>query len=414
MRPTIHILPLYIGVLKYFERLLPYFEKKYAVSFVLLTREDGDGPVKKEQEMARYCEEKGYSYFILNEGMRKTPIRIPFFTPIKKRYEHRNACRKFLNSHRPVKVITSKARNPHHTFLREAERLGVETIILQWSFGGVMDKSIYNKPSASAGLFQKLYSRTLEKCAVAIDTARGDVEYDTTAVIPRKIGLIDELQDVKRYADSYNPQSISIVGSADIQIAYDLKNHAESDILFKKNLYHKYSLDPRKATILVIPFRFHSHWYNSGMREKEQSDHWLGIVKNIKAVYRQEELNLVIKIHPSDQERIYAPLRAEGIHVLKNAFLEEVLAITDLCITDPFTTANYMVLGSNVHAIFINFSTLKLETGMPYYHILRTVNDREEFIEMVRRFKQGALEKQYDNSSVEMRSIEKIVSFLGQ
>ena len=93
-KQKIFFIPTYIAPLKHYERLIPYLEDKYDVGF-LIVRPDSS----RRQEMIKYCKENEYIYYVIDKGIAKDDkTRIPFFTPIKKRYEHSIACQNFLNT----------------------------------------------------------------------------------------------------------------------------------------------------------------------------------------------------------------------------------------------------------------------------------------------------------------------------
>ena len=87
--------------------------------------------------------------------------------------------------------------------------------------------------------------------------------------------------------------------------------------------------------------------------------------------------------------------------------------MSDLCVTDPWTSANYIILASNTPAVFVNFSRMKLlNEGMKYFNIKYIVTQKETLLDKVKQFKDNRLPYQYDNSRIDTKSIDKIIKFI--
>jgi len=123
-KPKIYFVPQYIGPLKHFERFFPYLKEKYDIGILLISGDDD-----RRKELIEYCNKEKYPYYIIEKGLKgSSKFHIPFFTPIKDRYDHSVACRSFLKTARPVKIIATKSKYPYDTIFKEANRINIDTI----------------------------------------------------------------------------------------------------------------------------------------------------------------------------------------------------------------------------------------------------------------------------------------------
>src|SRR3989338_3086580 len=128
MKPKLIFSPIpYIASLRHFERFIPYLKEKYDVSFLFIS---GSNPRLKEA--LEYCKKKNYTFHVINPNPAEDKkFHIPFVTPLYNRYAHSVACRNFLNEVSPAAIIETKETPRHDTILKEANRKGIETIVMQ-------------------------------------------------------------------------------------------------------------------------------------------------------------------------------------------------------------------------------------------------------------------------------------------
>jgi len=88
--------------------------------------------------------------------------------------------------------------------------------------------------------------------------------------------------------------------------------------------------------------------------------------------------------------------------------------LSDLYISHPGTTANFTACAGGVPAIFFNFTPLDFldEFGKKFYGIKNIAKNMEDFQSLLRQFKEGKLLPQYSPYDVDMKAVEKTVSFI--
>ena len=162
-KPKLFLVPAYIGPLKYYAKLIPRLTPNYRVEFLLVRPPD-----LRRQQMEKYLKDSNRPFFIIDNGLKPARgIYLPFLTPALKRLAHLWACRRFLTSQRPVKLILDKNLPPHRVLLKEANRLGIDTLMLQWAYGGNRTVSKLNFRSVS--WWRKFYYRLMDNLYWLID-----------------------------------------------------------------------------------------------------------------------------------------------------------------------------------------------------------------------------------------------------
>jgi len=187
--------------------------------------------------------------------------------------------------------------------------------------------------------------------------------------------------------------------------------------VFKKELLRKYELSPHKLKILLIVCRYFPHKKDDyGMTPEEHIAHYFNIFKVIRSVFNVSEADLLLKLHPAEENVYESYKRQFGVKIYGDITrTEELVCLSDLYIASPSTNVNYMALGSSVPAIFMNFSTSVKSPNecLEVFSIKSTANDTEEFVRKLRQFKNGGLPKQYDNNRIDLKSLDNIVRFIG-
>lgn len=414
-KPKLFFIIQYIGTLKYYVRLMPYLQNKYDVNFLVITRKE-----KHHTEVIDYCKKMQYPFYSIREGLENYAIpkgffdknvkfRIPFYTLLRKRYLHSEKCREFLLSTRPAKLITSTVKFPHDAILKEANKLGIETIFLQWAFSAHRYFGKDNeKRSKKVNIIKIVHLQILRVLCALLDFRFKESKYALTIAVPQKIGVFDEEEGVER-ARFFDSRTIKVVGTIDYQLAHELKRRINVNALFRKKLLEKYGLEEGRLNIVVIIFRF----YMTGhMTRQEHVAHYYNVFKAIRSIFSVNEANILLKMHPSE-DRLYESYIELGVKLYHDeSRVDELVCLSDLYIADPATSANYLALGSNTPALFLNLSTAPINNCAPSFKIKHVATNEQEFLTMLQSFKNGTLEKQYDNEGIDTKSIHKVVEFI--
>jgi len=431
-KPKIYFLPHYIAPLKYVERLIPYLRDTYDVGFLIIER---DSPSRRA--LLKYCDDRQYEYYVIGKGFRvwgngmtdDGKIHIPFYTPLKERYEYSKACKKFFETVKPVKLIAVKTWYQHNMVLKEANRKGIETVLLFWTgplqqiafrFNGAHTR-VYKRTIVGwvKAILKKTYRPILTGvCRVAdvLDVSSKESRFSQTQAILRRVGIFDEYEKRMGRVNRYNPRTVSVVGSLDFQIVHELKQRVVSEKPFREALLNGYGLSDRKPKIVVIIYRFYllPPIEEDRMSIPQHIAHYYDVFKTIREVFSEEEADIILKMHPGER-MIYDSYKDLGVKIYHDeSRTDELVCLADLYIADPASSVNNMVLASDTPAIFINFSKLQfLNNLMEYFHIKYMTTEKKDFVEKLKQFKEGTLEKQYDNSHIAIRSVENVLRFIG-
>ena len=409
MRPKLYFVPTYIGPLKYFERLIPRLRDTYDVGFLFI------GPVSERQrEAAKYCKEKKYPFWVINEGFQKeTRTYLPIFSLLVSRYRHSRACQQFLKTQKPKKIVSTKATYVHDTILKEANRMNIETIVLQWASAGPRRAGFREERKKT---FRHTVSLFLyDFFSRIIDIFYIESRFGLTPAVPKKIGVFDEEEGSNGIGKYYDPEIVHVVGTIDFQEISELKQKTETDYSFRKKMLNRYGLNENKIKILVILYRFYLHDDAYKMAVEKYLEYYRQIFKTIRNVFPLEDAEIILKMHPGEK-RIYESYKDLGVKIYHDeSRTDELLCLSDLYIADPSTSVNYMLLASGIPAIFVNFSKLThLNNLMKYFGIKKTIIKNDEFVESLKLFKKGMLEKQYDSDLVDTCSLDNTIRLINQ
>ena len=404
-KPKIYFIPSYIGSLKYYARILPFLQDKYDVRFLLLKKRE------TREDLIEYCKKKNFHLEILGDMAKG--FRIPFLSPIIKRYKFIKKYREFLAEKQPVKIIYLWNMGQISNFIREANRMGIETMLLQISFFGGSYKDfnkIKNGITSLDSFIYRWYHSVLSFFYRFLDPIFLGLNYITLSEEPKKVGA-GGVESAKDMAKTFISSKIHNVGMVDFQVVGDLQKQINSNSGFKEKLAKKHNINLNKLNILFLT----QHFFLAVklVTDKELAEFFYKRFKNVRSIFSSQEADVLFKLHPGEKNR-YQACEEDGAKIYNDEFLtEELVCLSDLCILDQWTGANCIVLASNKPAIFINLPPMQSsKASLEYYHIKRTVDDEKEFLEALKQFKQGGLEKQYDNSYIDTKSIEKIVSFI--
>jgi len=331
MRPLVFLVPVYIGSLKYYAKILPHLAKFYDVKFLIVRRDD-----ERRAQMVTHCKEKGYPYIILDAGLSSSRFPIPFFSPVFKHTRHILACRKILSEHKPIKIVATRAVRPNRVLLGEAMRVGIGTIILQWAMTG--EKHLYTDRKSQESFYRRGYYSLISFLLQLSELALGHKTVSRIEDAVDKVGLIDEIAfDI--YPDKYgfSKEKCEIVGMADFQMVNELKKKIDSDSEFRKALLQKYTLDNGRKNIVVLAWHYHKK-KSSGIPLDEHLAYYRYIFETLRKIFPESEANLLFKLHPSDKRELYDDFKALRVKVFADeSSTEELICLSDLCISDPWT-----------------------------------------------------------------------------
>ena len=86
MKKTLGFIIIYIGELKYYERLFSRIEDEFNIHLVFIRPDD-----ERRKKVIAYAKENGYNFTIINYdlgGMSEKGINIPFLSHLVKYYKH--------------------------------------------------------------------------------------------------------------------------------------------------------------------------------------------------------------------------------------------------------------------------------------------------------------------------------------
>lgn len=349
----------------------------------------------------------------------KTKTHIPIISILRKRYAHSKKCREFLKRTAPAKLITASIKFPCDTIVKEANALGIETIFLQWVFPANHYIFPHYTPKRQRGtsLAVSPYSFFLLLSCAVLDFRFKESRYAQTWAVPKKIVVFNEMYKKLKSKD-FDPQTIHIAPTIDFQFVHELKQKIRSDSIFRDNLLAKYGLNKNKVKIVVVLFRFYALKLKdtSGktfMTNEEHVAHYYNVCKLIRRIFPVHEADILLKMHPSERN-LYESYKGLGVTLYHDeSQTDELICLSDLYISDPTTNVNNMAIASGIPAIFINLSPFRmLENCMHFYGIKHTVIGEQEFLSMLQQFKDGILEKQYDNSHVDINSVDTLINVI--
>lgn len=412
----LYLLPVYIGSLKYYEKLLPYLNDRHDVRFLILRPDD-----IRRRGMLSYCEARGLNFEILDAGLSRGSVRMPFVSAIIKRVAHQKACRKLFNNAPKAKLVAVKATAGFKILFREANRRGIETIVLQ---SALTPPPNFYRPDvlhARPDFLHSVYYRLLSVVFFIADVLANRFKYPFISANPKKVGVIGP-EGIKIFQTrfGFDPSTITVVGNAEFQRVAELREKALRDNAYRESLLKKYGLNQNKKKILIMSvwYEHHgavrpAHLYSKEEIER-QVEHYKRIIEIIRSVCNADEYEILFKLHPSEKNIYESYASMSVLFFGDDSISEELLVLSDLYVADPCTSANYMVVASGIPAIFDNTEAIPaLNKCSIFYPITRITTTLHEFKEMMEAFKNNELELGYDPSVVNKRSIDQIVEFIG-
>ncbi len=317
-KQKIVFMPHYIAPLKHFERILPYFNGQYDFCFLIIDEDNA-----RRSSLIKYCNEKHYEFYVIGRGFQVRGrglthdggMHTPFLSPLLERYRYSRECHFFLEIVKPAKVISVIRWYRHNMVMKEANRLGIETILLFWT--GPLQQIAYaghgactriNKSGRAERVkraLRKTYATLIDlemRAADFFDFFSQESRYRLTYAQPKKIGIFDEYEKKMGRLRMYNPEAVTVVGSPDFQILHELKKQIDSDRVFRESLLQKYKLTEKCLKIFVIVYRFYAlpPLKKDQMSIVEQVAHYYDVFKNIREVFSETEADVILKMHPGE------------------------------------------------------------------------------------------------------------------
>ena len=412
----LYFVPMSISGLAYYERLIPYLGDAYAVGFLLIGYEDA--PLR---HMVEYCQQKNYVFYTINLGLKKdTGMRIPLFSPLKKMLAHKKECQRFFGVVRPAKLVFNKTTEPYGVMAHEANCYGVETIILQCALMAFKPLHISSRRLPQVPLVARMHYFIVQQIYTAIVFLHGSGGLRANrAITPKKLGMIDEAS-MRQVINEFDPvpEKVRIVGTLEMQEAYDLRKRVLRDASFRESLQKKYTINTQKTTIVVLGFRLTRAISGDGKRRLSEKDHvayFRNIFADIWHVFPKEEVNILFKMHPGDgNAHVYESYKFLGVSIYGDATrTDELVSVSELCIIDPWTAANYLISASGIPTICVDFAPVQGRVvPKEDFNIKEIVSTRDRFQKMLKNFKEGMLVRQYNNDDIDVRSADKIINLI--
>ncbi len=411
MKQKIFFVINYIGPLKYYEKLFPYLEREYDLGFLFLCPN-----IKYLPIMEDYCKKKGYTYCVIES--KRDSFSIPIYSPLQKASIFVKNCRKFLYDERPKKIVSMHNYKFFFSLalFYEANKLNIETIVLQWGFNPLGNKGIRqsakNIKPIKVSLLSKIYFYIVNTVGRFIGIYKEELSMGSEMSSAKKVGVIDCFSKDSYINLGYKKNSISIVGHADSQLVVELRKKLDSSKEFKQNLLNKYNIREGKKNILMASTMLNRKDIRI-LDDFGQDLYYNAVFKTLRDILPASEYNILFKLHPSEQD-IYNISRSNDIMILDDsAEIIDLMSIADLYIAHPNTTVNYMSLALKVPSIFINFSGyVFFDLVKDFYGIKQVVKDHDVLKRLLDDYKNNKLEPQFNKSEVVVDSVDRIVNFI--
>lgn len=410
MKKNIYFVPVYLGMLKYYEKLIPYLSDKYNIGFLFLGNKAEFNDI-----MISYCVNKKYKYYILNYKF-KGLKNIPIYKPLLNNYLYIKKCREVLFDINVDKIIFPENTSLKRRLLvREANKIGVETIVLQWALNFVESNDIVSKNRLAKSFkknnfLKRIYINLVVFLNFLFNFDRPKSPYLFKQQNVKKIGVIDK-KSIKVFAfHKYDINKIDIVGHIDNYLINVLKNRLSNKIFFEY-LLAKNELSKNKKRVLVISTSF-NHKDIRILSNEAQDDYYYKLFITIKKILGKD-YEILFKLHPSEPD-IYNNCRQLGVKIYgENTQTEELVCLSDLYIAHPQSTVNYMAQAIDKPSIFINIIGLDIyETAKNYFNIISTIKTIDDFSNVLTNFRENKFIKQYNNYEINVNSIDNILKLI--
>ena len=346
---------------------------------------------------------------------------LPFYKIIKSYKHHAEEITKFLNMEKPSSIIATNDRGFYMGyFLEEAGKRGVDTGVLQWALyypGQQM------RPFRGVRFWRRFAYKWFKPIYVGIRdfivnlVFHGSSRWTKGIIgggVAKKMGVINELAKKILVKSGVPEKKITVVGYMDFHASRLAKKELDADKKKRAGLFEKYSINPNKKNIIYYSTPFNRK-DTAILTDKKQ--HWLTdtIIKTIRETCEETTHDILFKPHPSEKISAYDWLKQYEVKFMNPlADNNELIALADLYIAGVSTT-NFIPLSMNKDAIFVNLAHLpQVESAKEYFGVKKFVETREEFRDLLDKFKNGNLEKQYASGRniITEDSLNKILAWI--
>ncbi len=391
--------PHYIGSLKYFEKLIPYLKDKYEIAFLFT-------PKARQNllpEMISYCQEKNYSYYLIEKYQANKLFKIiPFYYPIRQTIDYKKQVGRLLTD-KTIKKIISVFDTDFYSYhlLKTANKKEIETMVLQWSLT-IPGKFKKRKPGLGRKIYFGLVNLILKPIIGTMPTGLGKLAGGSS----QKFGVINQKAWQMFKELGIPKKKMAIVGYLDFALA---QQSFDKQALAQK---HQVNLDKKNIVIFSTPFNTKDIVLFS---DSQQLDYFKKIILGIRQVFSPAEANILLKIHPAENIELYQPLKKLGVKLFgKQTNNFELTALSDLYLCHHSTT-NFIPMAMNKQAIFLNLiQSPYIERTKAYNGIKKFISSQDEFKNLLADFKNNSLPLQYspDPSIITPDSLQKILAWI--
>lgn len=369
----------------------------------------------EDRGMVDYCREKDIPFEDYFVHIR--PGRIPFISHIRAEYRTLAAGDRFLEEYQPAVLVSEPTVSQQvRSLFAKAQERGIHTLALQWAQESDLTRgvtlSLRNKiqklrgqhGSVLRGVLREGYFKALSYILRMLFRHHIHTHVE-------RLGVVDSYARDLFMRRGWKSETISIVGHADFTLIRELIGRVHTDALYRKKLIDSYGLAEGDIHILLISTAFHIGHWTVFTDAKGQVEYYAAVCENIRSVFPRA--HILFKMHPRETN-VYRSLEGAGVRVFGNdASMEELLGLSDLCVSHPITAANFTITASGVPSIFIDFTPLPLMAeGKALYQLRDIAKTHEAFLEKLCALKDGALPLQYERSAALDDSLSRIIKFL--
>ncbi len=416
-KPTLLFVPHYIGSFKYYEKLKPFLEDRYEVIFLLIFPHQ-----KAFAEMKQYAEARGHASILIPPPRFFSGASVfGVFSYIAALFAYRRGVNELFK--KPMgKIIAPNDSGIYIRYLfNKARRHRVETLVLQWAMayegararirkvGAWHRQIIYEILKPLYAGFKKIFARLLLGSDFTISkelTGLGNSD---------RMGVINRRALDYFISHGVSPEKLSIVGYLDYHFSQTVKRDLDLDSRKRVEAMKRLSIDPSLKLITLFSSPYNGKDVNV-LTDAEQYDFTSRIMNTIREICPASRFALALKIHPSERIELYRPLEKIGVKIFgKDTDNYELVYFTDLYVAGG-TAVNFVPLIMGKDAIFINFLKLSnIEDTRPIFNIKKFVTDDAEFRELLTRYREGILPRQYADVEdvITHDSLKKIIAWIG-
>jgi len=408
--------PHYTGSLKYLEKLIPHLKRKYEILFVFLPK------IRSQYllEMVEYCQNKNYAYLKIEVKNCNSVIK-----HLAQKLEYKKNITNVLKRIKPQRIVViSDSDFWDAVLVEEANRLGIETLLLQWAIAlppaikSAMDQELAEKSivdnldSKKKDNFLKSYLNSFTQQLLGLPRQHPRLFGSGEA---KKIGVINNFTANFLTKLGINKEKIAVVGHIDFDHAKETFDSLRNNQEKREMVAAKLSINQTKKNIIIFAS---TPFYTKDMTIMEPADqvkYYEKIINSIRLVFSPAEADIHFKIHPAEDVKLYEPLARQGIKIYdKNTNNEELIFFADLYISHHSTT-NFIAMIMKKPIIFLNLINLEFinyftdVTGAKEF-----INSEKTFIEKLKKFKSenSLLDYNLNSVSTDGKNVERIVKWI--